>query len=167
MIDVTSMQMRSKIYQKLVYKKKFRGRALIADIPEFGLKKGSRLIPTKDLPDVAAFERMALPFSCSWWIAPEDARLVHDCPLLELPGVGLETLSLDIMHSWHLGPLQLLTSMALNYAIDSNLWAPPTEGLDAADKRKLSLLAIKAELFQWYKEKRNDPDWRGKGSEAT
>ena len=97
----------------------------------------------------------------------EDARLVHDCPLLELSGVGLETLSLDIMHSWHLGPLQLLTSMALNYAIDSNLWAPPTEGLDAADKRKLSLLAIKAEQFQWYKEKRKDPDWRGKGSEAT
>ena len=165
-LDVSTIEMRTKIYQKLQYKKKYRGRTLVKDLPEFGLKKFSRLMPTPTLPDVAAFEFTDVPFQCHWWVGHVDGRLLHDCPLLKLAGVGLQTWSLDILHGWHLGPLQLLVSLALNYCLDSNLWAPQTDGLDAKDKRHLSLLAIKAELFQFYKEKRKDPDWVGKSSEA-
>ena len=101
-------------------------------------------------------------FTTSWWVGADDARLVHDCPLLQLSGVGLEMWSLDIMHSWHLGPLQLLVSLAFNFCLDSGLWAPTSTGLDAAEKRKLSLFAIKAELFQFYRDQKKDPSWVGK-----
>lgn len=120
-VTIESKTLRSEIYQKLVYKKKLRGRVLNGDVPALGLRKGHRLMPTPDLLDVAQFEFMAPPFVTSWWIGPENGRLVHDCPLLELAGVGLETWSLDILHSWHLGPLQLLVSLALNYCLDSGL----------------------------------------------
>lgn len=166
-VTIESKTLRSEIYQKLVYKKKLRGRVLNGDVPALGLRKGHRLMPTPDLLDVAQFEFMAPPFVTSWWIGPENGRLVHDCPLLELAGVGLETWSLDILHSWHLGPLQLLVSLALNYCLDSGLWAPSSVGLDAAEKRKLSLFAIKSELFQFYRDQKNDPQWEGKCSEVS
>lgn len=123
-------------------------------------------MPTPTLPDVAGFEFKEIPFETSWWVGPEDGRLLHDCPLLNLSGVGLETFSLDIMHSWHLGPLQLLVSKALNYCLDTGLWGPRAGGGgDAQDRRKLSLLAIKSELFAFYRDQRQDKDWLGKGSE--
>lgn len=158
--------MQKRIFQNLVYKTSRRGRVLAKSIPELGLKVNNRLMPSKGLPDVGLFEFAQVPFTTSWWVAPMDFRLTHDCPLLDLEGVGLEMWSLDLMHGWHLGPLQLLVSLALNFCLDSGLWAPNT-GLEAADKRRISLLAIKSELYQFYKIKRRDPDWVAKGSEVT
>ena len=138
----------------------------MVDFPKLGLKKFSRLIPTRDLQDVAGFEFKETPFSASFWVLSLEGRLVHDCPLMDAPGIGLEMWSLDIMHGWHLGPLQQLVSMSLNYCLETSLWAPPTL-LDAEERRRLGLLAIKAELHQWYKLQRLDPEWRAKGSEAS
>lgn len=123
-------------------------------------------MPSRDLQDVADFEFKKTPFSASFWVLSIEGRLVHDCPLLDVPGVGLEIWSLDIMHGWHLGPMQQLVSLSLNYCLATSLWAPPTP-LDAEEKRRLGLLAIKAELHQWYKLQRLDPEWKAKGSEAT
>ena len=158
--------MQKQIFRLLVYRENRRGRVLAKPFPCLGLPQWARLIPTPTMPDVASFEFLTVPFKASFWVSPLDFRLTHDCPLLELEGVGLEMWSLDLMHGWHLGPLQLLVSLSLNFCIDSGLWAPDT-GLDAVDSRKISLLAIKAELFNFYKIKRNDPDWVGKGSEVT
>ena len=166
-VRIESIDMRSQLYRKLVYKKKFRGRGLVSDFPTLGLKKGSRLLPTAEIPDVGQFEFLTPPFTTSWWVGADDARLVHDCPLLQLSGVGLEMWSLDIIHSWHLGPLQLLVSLAFNFCLDSGIWAPTSTGLDAAEKRKLSLFAIKAELFQFYRDQKKDPSWVGKSSEVS
>lgn len=164
---MTSTELRTQVFRKLAYKKKLRGRALLSDLPNLGLRKNSRLMPTPWMPDVAQFEFTQVPFTSHWWVGPADARLVHDCPLLDLTGVGLETFSLDIMHSWHLGPVQLLVSLTLNFCIDSGLWAPSTIGQDAQDRRRVSLQGIKAELYQFYRDQRQDADWRGKGSEVA
>ncbi|CAK9051241.1 Uncharacterized protein SCF082_LOCUS28143 [Durusdinium trenchii] len=131
-LEVTSTQMRSKILQSLAYKKKWRGRALISALPQYGLGKGSRLMPTPSMPDVAKFEFMEVPFTVWWWVGPEDFRLVHDCPLVELDGVGLESFSLDIMHSWHLGPLQLLVSLVLNFCLDCGRVSKVDDFFDAS-----------------------------------
>ena len=69
------------------------------------------------------------------------------------------------MHGWHLGPVQSLVSLALNFCLDSGLWSPSTD-INANERRKLGLLALKAELFQFYKEKRKDPAWTSKGTEV-
>ena len=154
------------VANNLGYRKKYRGRILLADVPQLGLKKFSRLMPTRDLQDVADFEFKQTPFRAAWWVLSTEGRLVHDCPLMDVPGIGLEMWSLDIMHGWHLGPLQQLVSLSLNYCLETGLWAPPTR-LDAEEKRRLGLLAIKAELHQWYKEQWQDAEWRSKGSEAS
>ena len=137
--------------------------------PQLGLPKHARLLPSQALPDVGKFEFTPTPFPATFWTASADARLTHDCPLLALSGVGLESFSLDIMHTWHLGPLQLLVSLCINFFLDTGLWAPANSGgrVDASDKKKVALLAIKAELFQWYKEQRKDADWRARGTEAS
>lgn len=138
---------------------------LTAAIPELGLPKFARLMPTSSMPDVGKFEHLPVPFLSQWWVASLDARVVHDCPLTSLSGVGLETWSLDLMHGWHLGPMQLLVSLSLNFCLGSGLWAPDTS-MDAGDRKRISLLAIKAELFHWYKSQRQNSDWHTKGSEA-
>lgn len=164
-ITIPSASMRTKVYQVLGYRKKFRGRVVLQDIPELGLRKHSRLMPTATLPDVSKFEFLEPPFSTSWWVmSPETGRLLHDNPLMEVSGVTLEALSLDLMHTWHLGPVQILVSLALNFCLDTGFWAPSTN-LDAAEKRRLGLYALKAELFQFYREQRADPDWNKRGSE--
>ena len=157
--------MRTRIYQVLGYRKKYRGRVVLQGIPELGLRKNSRLMPTSTLPDVSQFEFTPVPFSTSWWImSPDTGRLLHDNPLMEVAGVTLESLSLDLMHTWHLGPVQILVSRALNLCLDSGLWAPSTQ-LDAAEKRRLGLYAVKVELMQFYRDQRADPEWNKRGSE--
>lgn len=163
---ISTVLQQKAVFRLLVYKEKRRGRVLAKAFPELGLCQWARLVPSPEMLDVELFEFMAIPFQCSWWVGPLEARVTHDCPLMDLKGVGLEMWSLDLMHGWHLGPLQLLVSLILNFCLDSGLWAPQN-GLDAADSRKISLLAIKAELFQFYKLKRADPDWVAKGSEET
>ncbi|CAL1136592.1 unnamed protein product [Cladocopium goreaui] len=164
-VEITSGLVQKQIFRLLVCKENRRGRVLSKPCACLGLPQWARLMPTPTMPDVASFEFLTVPFKASFWVSPLDFRLTHDCPLMELKGVGLEMWSLDLMHGWHLGPLQLLVSLSLNFCIDSGLWAPDT-GLDAADSRKISLLAIKAELFNFYKIKRSDPDWVGKSSEV-
>ena len=166
-VEIPDASTQKRVYQHLFYKKKFLGRVVTENIPELGLPKNARLIPTSTLRDVGDFELMSPPFSTSWWVGPLDGRLLHDCPLMDVTGVGLEMWSLDIMHGWHLGPLQPLVSIAIHFCLESDLWAPRSPDYDAADRKRISLLAIKAELFGFYKLQRLDPEWVGKGSEET
>ncbi|CAJ1390676.1 unnamed protein product, partial [Effrenium voratum] len=166
---VQDAAVQSLLFRNLEYRERLRGRVLVRAFPELGLPKHARLLPSQALPDVGKFEFTPTPFPATFWTASADARLTHDCPLLALSGVGLESFSLDIMHTWHLGPLQLLVSLCINFFLDTGLWAPANSGgrVDASDKKKVALLAIKAELFQWYKEQRKDADWRARGTEAS
>ena len=155
------------ILRHLEYKKAARGRALVCNLPQLSLRKGDRLEPSAALPDVAQFENTPVPFDCTFWVAPEDARLTHGCPLFQVPGVSWSTWAIDIMHSWHLGPLQQLISLTFHFCIGSGLFAPRTVHLDAADRNQMSLLVIKSELFVFYQQLReSDADWKRKGTEA-
>ncbi|CAE6971965.1 unnamed protein product [Symbiodinium sp. CCMP2592] len=155
------------ITRHLEYKKATLGRALVCDLPQLGLRKGWRLEPCPGLPDVGQFEFTPLPFDCTFWVGPEDGRLTHGCPLFDIPGLTWESWAIDIMHSWHLGPLQQLVSLTLHFCIGSGLFAPKTIHLNASDRQQMSLLVIKSELFLFYQQLRElDPEWKRKGTEA-
>lgn len=158
--------MQKEIFRNLVYRKSRRGRVLVKAFPELGLPKFARLLPSPAMSDVGNFEHTTPPFPTEWWVGDPHERLVHDCPLMNLSGVGLETWSLDLMHSWHLGPLQQLVSIAIHFCLDTGLWSPKTD-IEAGDRKQIGLLAIKAELLCFYKSMRQDPDWLGKGSEES
>ena len=155
------------ICRNLEYSRKRRGRALVRDLPRFGLSKGWRVEPSRNVPDVSELENTALPVDVTFWTGPEDGRLTHMCPLFLLEGLTLDTWSIDIMHAWHLGPMQQFISLAIHSCLNSGVFSPQNRNMPAEDIREVGLLNIKSELFQFYKLLRDtDPEWRKKGSEA-
>ena len=81
-------------------------------------------------------------------------------------GFGLQSFSIDLMHTWHLGPIQPLVSLALHCCLDAQILNPNAFSLNA-DRQKVGLMAIKSELLQWYKQQRKDPEWLKKGTEVA
>lgn len=156
------------IARNLEYGTADRGRHLIADLPRFGLQKGWRVEPSRSLPDVSQLENQQIPVRVVFWTAARNARLTHMCPLFSLEGLTQDTWSIDIMHTWHLGPMQQFISLAIHSFIASGVFSPRAANMEAADVRELALLAIKAELFQFYRQlRRDDPAWKEKGSEVS
>ena len=157
--------MQKRIYASLIYKKKCRGRCLKQDMVSLGLKRGNRLEPSEEMPDVGMFETMTVPFLALFWIWGKDARILHTNPLLLIPGFTLDKWAIDLLHTWHLGPIQAFVALVLFMLLASGLWTPTSRYLDQKDKDQLSLLNIKSELYGWYKTMGKDPKWKKSGTE--
>lgn len=160
-VRIPNKAVQSKVFTLLQYS----GRALTNRVPELGLAKGNRLMPCPDMQDVANFEYKSAPFEAVFWVGGIHDRLLHDNPLLLVEGLGLGTFSVDLMHTWHLGPMQQLVSLSLHCCLGAEILNPYTLSLSAEDRKKVGLMAIKADLFQWYKEQHKDPEWVAKGTE--
>ena len=166
-VTISNPGVQSAIYNLLVYKKKGRGRCLKKAFPDLGLVREARLEPSATLPDVAMFESMACPFTCTFYVGGRDGRVLHESPFLKIPGVGLGTWCIDLLHSWHFGPMSTYITHTLRLMLGSSVWKPSIPDLDADERNKLALMALKAELWTHYKMRRaNDPTWSKKGSEA-
>ena len=50
--------------------------------------------------------------------------------------------------------------------LGTEIYKPTIAGLDKEESDKLSLMALEAEMWTYYKRKRSDPEWNKKGSEA-
>lgn len=151
-----------------MYRRDSRGRTLKKAFPALGLPKGSRLEPSASLPDVGLFESLETPFVCKFYVGGEGGRVLHDSPFLRIPGVNLESWTIDLLHTWHFGPLSTYITVSLRKLLmDTDIWKPSIVGLDKEELSKLSLLCMRAELQSHYKLRRqDDPDWSKKGSEV-
>ena len=151
----------------MIYRRKTRGRSLSKAFPALGPAKGSRLEPSAAMPDLALFESMTTPFVCQFYVGSEHGRVLHDSPFLRIPGVSLATWNIDLLHTWHFGPLSTYITVTLRRLLDTDIWKPSIVGLDKEELSKLSLLCMRAELQSHYKLRRQaDPNWSKKGSEA-
>ena len=139
-------------------------------LPQFGLKKWDRLIPTKMLLDVAAFELKRPPFEATFWRMGKDGRVVHDCPILEKPhilGFSYDDWVVDILHGWNLGPCSSLVGNIIMFAVKSGIFTPTSVYLDSEDRHRLAMLHIKSLVAVHYKNKReSDPNWKMTGTEV-
>ena len=128
----------------------------------------ARLEPSAALPDVGSFEKQQCPFRCMFFIAGEHARVLHISPLLQIPGVSLGSWAIDLLHSWHYGPLSTYLTFVLRALLSTDIYKPGISViLDKEESDKLCLMALKAELWVHYKYRRSvDPEWSKKGSEA-
>ena len=135
-------------------------------LPRLGLQKGWRLEPSSQLPDVGAFETCATPFNCVFYVGGADGRLMHQSPFLQIPGVDLNTWCVDILHTWHYGPLSTYITVTLQEILKTPVYQPTLEGLDKAEMDKLALLSLRSDMWMFYKKKREDPEWRKRGSEV-
>eukprot|EP00959_Pyramimonas_sp_CCMP1952_P141472 2961016-Pyramimonas_sp.AAC.1 len=98
-------------------------------MPEYNLKVGDRLEPSADLFDVGTFDSKPLPFTATFWRVPRDARrrplvsTLHRNPLFH-PSTGLtqKHLMVDMLHTVHLGVIQILIAHIIWATLDANVW---------------------------------------------
>ena len=153
----------------LRYRKAGRGRCLKQNFPLLGLKRGWRLEPTSSLPDVGDFANQRCPFSCVFYTGGKDGRVLHLSPFLQIPGVTMDTWCVDVLHTWHYGPMSTFIAHSLRHLLQSQVYRPSTSDLDKEEADKLALLTLRAELWSYYKRRRetdDDGSWRAKGAEA-
>ncbi|CAE7032303.1 unnamed protein product [Symbiodinium sp. CCMP2592] len=158
-----------RINAQLRYRRPGRGRCLKQNIPLLGLRKGWRLEPSSSLPDVDDFAKQRCPFSCVFYTGGKDGRVLHLSPFLQIPGVTMNTWCVDVLHTWHYGPMSTFIAHSLRHLLRSPVYRPSASDLDKEEADKLALLTLRAELWSYYKRRReNDEDgmWRKKGTEV-
>ena len=166
-VTITTGDLQKTVYQSLKYRKNGRGRCLQKRIGELDLCKGARLEPSTSLPDVASFEYQECPFNCIFYTGSKDNRVLHLSPLLKIPGFNVSSWCIDLLHTWHFGPLSTFITHSIRALLATPIWKPAIAGLDKEENEKLALLALKAELWTHYKARREtDAEWRVKGSEV-
>ena len=165
-VTIPDEQMRREVNLLLRYQKSGRGRVLKNHFPPLGLRRGWRLEPHAAFPDVDDFHTRPCPFVCMFYTGGKDGRVLHVSPLLQIPGVSLDSWCVDILHTWHYGPMSTYITQALQQLLETSIWKPAVQGLEKEDEQKLALFAMRAELWAYYKRKRNDPEWKKRGSEV-
>ena len=157
---------RREVNALLRYGKAGRGRCLKTAYRPLALKRGWRLEPDRQNPDVDDFNERECPLTCTFYIGGKHGRVLHCSPFLQIPGVTLETWCVDILHTWHFGPMSTYITFTVQQLLTTPVWKPGIEGLEKEDEQKLSLYALRAEMWAYYKRKRADPEWHRRGSEA-
>ena len=77
------------------------------------------------------------------------------------------SLAIDLLHSWHLGPLQRFIAFCLVFILKSKVWATDVPHLSAGEHKQLGMLRLRAELWIYYRMvKRQDPSWADSYSEV-
>ncbi|CAE7376332.1 unnamed protein product, partial [Symbiodinium microadriaticum] len=145
-----------------------RGRCIRASFPALGLKQGWRLDPSPGLEDVCDFAKKQCPFKCVFFIGGKDARILHVSPFLQIPGVSVETWCVDILHTWHYGPMSTFIAYSLRLLLTTMIYRPAIPDLEKVEADRLALLCLRAELWTYYKRLResdSDGSWKAKGSE--
>lgn len=159
---------RDAIVNRLQFSSFYFGRAVVEDFKagDLELERGDRLEPSKALPDVADFGLMDVPFVAEFWKsqAPSELRLLHETPLMQLEGSTFEQWCIDLLHTWHLGPVATFIAFVIWFILGSKVCASCAH-VDTEDGYKLSLIEIRSHLWRFYKEKRaGDPNFRKRGA---
>lgn len=166
--QINSEAEKNMVLGSLRYNKSRMGRALTRDIPSLGLMMGDRLEPSLDLRDVAMLDSMEVPFSVTFWRMSRRDRVVHLSPLFKIKGVGPESFAIDLLHTWHLGCLARYIGHVFWFLVKSNIYAPQIPMTDAAERHRVALQQMKADLWRWYAHKRQDnAGWKKRNSQAA
>ena len=114
------------------------------------------------------FEQAPLPLQVTFWrMNLNSDRVLHHSPLLQITGVGPESYFIDILHSWHLGPLGMLLATIVWFLLDSPFLSSPfLRGfMTPGELHKLGLLHIRGALMEYYRCRyKTDAQWRKNGS---
>jgi hypothetical protein len=131
------------------------GRCLTQDLPTFLLKKGERLEPSLESPNVAAVDsRTDFPFELVFWRISSEGLCRHRCPIFSRrSGITPESICIDELHTLHLGVFQDYIGAVVWALFDTDVWNM-REGLTDDSYHQKAALRLKAELFAWYRKTR-------------
>ncbi|CAE7198914.1 unnamed protein product [Symbiodinium sp. CCMP2592] len=108
--------------------------------------RGWRLEPSPSLPDVGNFAKQSCPFSCVFYIGGKHGRVLHQSPFLQIPGVSVDTWCVDILHTWHYGPMSTFIAYGLRLLLTTMIYRPAIPDLEKEEADRLALLCLRAEL---------------------
>ena len=113
------------------------------------------------------FDSMVPPFHATFWRMQPEARLRHHSPLMDIEGVGMGSFAIDILHTWHLGPLLKYIPKVFWTLIRADVWGDAPPWLYTEDKLHLNLVHLRTELWVYYKQKaKDDPEWSTRASQV-
>ena len=152
LVEVANVRVQAELAGLLFYDKRqkggYHGRALRGAYPALGLRMGDRLEPNPMLPDIANFEAQSPPFTAMFWRHTNDTLAKHRCLLFSTPGVSIRSLSIDALHTLHLGVWKNFCCSAMWQCIEADAW---NVGSNHADVREsLSVQRLRSDLFAWY-----------------
>jgi len=130
------------------------------------LIRGDRLEPSIEIPDVADFDHKDPPFKATFWNTsdPQSLRLLHESPLMWINGVTFMMWCIDLLHTWHLGPLGAYIGFVIWFILSSKVCAG-CAFVDTEDGYKIGMVEIRSHLWRYYKEKRKgSKDFKKRGS---
>ena len=130
-----------------------KGLSLTADVfwdGELQLQRGDRLEPSTELPDVAAFPKIAVfPLTITFWRQSHETMTRHRNPLFAIVGVSLvRSLTVDMMHSLHLGVMLLFCRLVLWYLLMEGLWCRKGNQEEIIETGSQ---VLRMDLDSWYK----------------
>lgn len=129
-----------------------QGLALLSAFAPLGLEAGDRLEPSANLPDVGDFDSLAhFPVELIFWRVSRSSLVAYKC-LLWAPALGLtpvNTIALDMLHTFYLGPLLSWCRDAIWCLLMSGKWGA-SEHTDF-ERHLVALSCVKHELFSFYK----------------
>lgn len=128
------------------------GLALLSDVDHLRLRKGDRLEPSKELPHVGdVFQLAECPVKLTFWRRAAETIVLHRNPIWD-PQLGItpaRTLTIDVLHTLHLGIFAAWCKLAVWVLLESSCWA--SAGGSAEERHRLSILCMRQELDVWFK----------------
>jgi len=130
------------------------GRCLRLDMPEFGLLAGDRLEPSTDNPDILAFDDWReFPRFAMFWRPRCETMTRHRNPILDVEGITLRVIVIDILHAVYLGVAQVWILGAFWIMMDENAFK--ISATDRGTRNLLSVARIKFDMAQYYNRMRS------------
>ena len=155
-VELESKAQHQVVLGSLFYDKRKRGskgRSLSRDIPALKLLQGDRLEPSKSLENVGHFEDLEPPCTVLFWRPGNQTLTLHRNPLFcKETSAGVGTLSLDTLHTLHLGVYQGFCQTVLWALIQADVWS--VDWTTREELVALSVMRCKGELWAWYSEQK-------------
>ena len=127
----------------------YHGLALVDDMPDLDLAKGSRLILSDELSDVHAIYSATAPITLTFFDTKCDLGLDCVCMLFAVIGFTMESIHLDVMHVLDLGVLQFLVGAVFMQLLQNNFAA--STKLSAEMRRLQCLVELRKKLRIFYR----------------
>jgi hypothetical protein len=120
-VPIFSENVRATIVAALAFSEASGGRVVRTAIKSLGLQVGDLVHPCADIPDTHALETVSLPALAKFWRGDKTHRLKKASPIMEIPGRTTKLLAVDLLHAWHLGPIQYFVGLGLWHLLESRV----------------------------------------------
>ena len=112
---------------RFIYKDSGSGYVLMENLPQYGLRTGDRLEPSKVLPDIGALSSLVVPHGSSviltFWRRSNETRTRHRLPLMDMElRIVPERFLIDSLHTWNLGVIKDFSMDAVWETIIANAY---------------------------------------------